>query len=179
MENLFNIVFVSEIGKMVRNSARTVIVHCKQILSLIGIHYYHYQCKLYCFTWNHSKQEAHTWATLLTWSAVPSCLLKSSPELTLFDYNSTWFRKRINTCPQHFHFSVILLPLVNELSQQQHKFSQVWYVAKWFLSKVELVKKFTGGQMNTYTWSEKLICAFSSGELKCFKNLYICRTKQK
>ena len=116
MENLFNIVFVSEIGKMVRNSARTVIVHCKQILSLIGInHYYHYQCKLYCFSWNHSKQEAHTWATLLTWSAVPSCLLKSSPELTLFDYNSTWFRKRINTCPQHFHFSVILLPLVNEL----------------------------------------------------------------
>lgn len=51
-------------------------------------------------------------------------------------------------------------------------------VAKWFLSKVEHVKKFTGGQMNTYTWSEKLICAFSSGELKCFKNLYICRTKQ-
>ena len=143
MENLFNIVFVSEIGKMVRNSARTVIVHCKQILSLIGIHYYHYQCKLYCITWNHSKQEAHTWATSLTWSAVPSCLLKSSPELTLFDYNSTWFRKRINTCPPHFHFSVILLPLVNELSQHHlHKLSQVWYgcqvifVKSWTCQKI-------------------------------------------
>ena len=46
-------------------------------------------------------------------------------------------------------------------------------VAKWFLSKVEHVKKFTVGQLNTTKWSEKLICAFSSGELTYLKNICI------